>query len=209
MLPFALICGLACAVLLVSERRDVRAGVWLAKPVAAAAFVAAGLLAGIPETLHGRLVVLGLCLSWWGDVLLIPRERPQLFLAGITSFLLAHVAYGAAFVSLGLPVSPVLVGGALAALAALGVLRWLSPHLHDFFRHAVPVYIAVIAVMLALSVGAGSATGRPVHFIAALGFAISDVSVARDRFVAPGFVNAAWGLPLYFASQLAFASSVT
>ena len=63
--------------------------------------------------------------------------------------------------------------------------------------------------MLALSVGAGSATGQPVHFIAALGFAISDVSVARDRFVAPGFVNAAWGLPLYFASQLAFASSVT
>lgn len=207
-LPAALICALACALLLISERRDVRAGVWLAKPVAAAAFVAAGLSAGIPESLHGRLVVAGLCLSWWGDVLLIPRERPLVFLVGIASFLLAHVAYAAAFLSLELPLSPVLVGALLATLAALAVGRWLAPHLRDLFRRAVPLYIVVIAAMLALSVGAGSATGDPRHVVAALGFAVSDVSVARDRFVAPGFTNAAWGLPLYFVSQLIFASTV-
>jgi hypothetical protein len=37
---------------------------------------------------------------------------------------------------------------------------------------------------------------------------LSDLSVARDRFVAPGFVNRAWGLPTYFAAQLLLAASV-
>jgi hypothetical protein len=32
--------------------------------------------------------------------------------------------------------------------------------------------------------------------------------VARDRFVAPGFVNRAWGLPLYFGAQLLFAFAI-
>jgi hypothetical protein len=39
-------------------------------------------------------------------------------------------------------------------------------------------------------------------------FAISDLSVARDRFVARAFVNRLWGLPLYFAAQLILASTV-
>jgi hypothetical protein len=42
---------------------------------------------------------------------------------------------------------------------------------------------------------------------AAVAFYISDVSVARDRFVAPGFGNRIWGLPLYYAAQLLFALS--
>ena len=40
---------------------------------------------------------------------------------------------------------------------------------------------------------------------AAVAFYLSDVSVARDRFVAPGFGNRIWGLPLYYAAQLLFA----
>ena len=39
-------------------------------------------------------------------------------------------------------------------------------------------------------------------------FCVSDLSVARDRFVSPGFVNGAWGLPLYFGGQLLLAASV-
>ena len=45
-------------------------------------------------------------------------------------------------------------------------------------------------------------------WLAAVAFFCSDLSVARDRFVAPGFANRAWGLPLYYAAQLAFAWSV-
>ena len=42
-----------------------------------------------------------------------------------------------------------------------------------------------------------SASGR-------LLFVISDVSVARDRFVKQDIVNKAWGLPLYYIAQTAF-----
>jgi hypothetical protein len=42
---------------------------------------------------------------------------------------------------------------------------------------------------------------------AAVAFYLSDVSVARDRFVAPGFGNRIWGLPLYYGAQVLFALS--
>jgi len=33
---------------------------------------------------------------------------------------------------------------------------------------------------------------------------VSDLSVARDRFVSRSFSNRAWGLPLYYAAQIVF-----
>jgi hypothetical protein len=36
---------------------------------------------------------------------------------------------------------------------------------------------------------------------------LSDLSVARDRFVKPAFVNRLWGLPLYYASTVLIAWS--
>jgi hypothetical protein len=44
--------------------------------------------------------------------------------------------------------------------------------------------------------------------IGAVGFYLSDLSVARDRFVVSEFVNRLWGLPLYYAAQVAMAWSV-
>jgi hypothetical protein len=40
-----------------------------------------------------------------------------------------------------------------------------------------------------------------------LAFYLSDLAVARDRFVARAFVNRLWGLPLYYAAQILFAVS--
>jgi hypothetical protein len=42
---------------------------------------------------------------------------------------------------------------------------------------------------------------------AALAYTASDVSVARDRFVAHAFANRARGLPLYDAAQLLLAAT--
>ena len=36
-------------------------------------------------------------------------------------------------------------------------------------------------------------------------FIVSDVAVARQTFVQPGFVNRLWGLPLYYGGQLLLA----
>ena len=41
--------------------------------------------------------------------------------------------------------------------------------------------------------------------IGSVGFAASDLAVAKDRFVTPGIANRRWGRPLYFASQFLIA----
>ena len=43
------------------------------------------------------------------------------------------------------------------------------------------------------------------HVVGALGFFLSDLAVARERFVAKGFTNKLWGLPLYYGAQLLLA----
>lgn len=62
--------------------------------------------------------------------------------------------------------------------------------------------------MLALAAGATAASGDWHIAAGALAFYLSDLSVARDRFVQPAFVNGLWGLPLYFAGQMLLARSV-
>jgi uncharacterized membrane protein YhhN len=39
-------------------------------------------------------------------------------------------------------------------------------------------------------------------------FYLSDLAVARHRFVRPAFLNRAWGLPAYYAGQLLLAWTV-
>lgn len=202
-------CVLSCALLLTCERAGWRPGVWVFKPLASTAFVAVALSLGALETRYGTLVASGLALCWLGDLLLIPTGSQGAFLSGIASFLLGHVAYTVGFVGLGL--NGLALAGAAAVVAALGgwVLHWLRPHLEGVFVTAVPAYVLVIGAMVATSVGAVAAGASPGIAVGAWMFAISDVSVARDRMVSPGFVNGLWGLPLYFGGQLALAASVT
>lgn len=206
MLPVA-VCAAAVCLLLLAEWRDSRTGVCLAKPLASACFLWTALASGATGSAYGRLVLLGLALCACGDVLLIPRESARAFQAGIGSFLLAHVAYLAGFLWLGASATALLVSGVVLAGLAWSLLRWLGPHLGDF-RTPVRVYVAVIMLMVACAVGAAAAGASALAPVGALAFAASDVSVARDRFVAAGFVNAAWGLPLYYAAQLLLAGSV-
>jgi len=72
-------------------------------------------------------------------------------------------------------------------------------------RLPVFAYVAVISTMLVAAAGAASALSRPDIFVGALLFYLSDLSVARDRFVDPSFWNGAWGLPCYFFAQLILA----
>jgi uncharacterized membrane protein YhhN len=194
-------CAAAVALLLMAERRASRVGVWIWKPLASACFLAAAIWWGAQHSEYGRWILLGLALSACGDVLLIPGGDAS-FRLGLVAFLLAHVAYAAAFVSL--PQSPVWLGlGALAVAAALWLCwRWLAPHLPAAMRVPVAAYFAAISAMGALSLGAVGGGAPPSAAVGALAFMASDLSVARERFVARGFVNQAWGLPLYFAAQL-------
>jgi len=67
-------------------------------------------------------------------------------------------------------------------------------------------YLAAISLMVVLAAGTMAAAG-PQLLIGALMFAVSDIFVARDRFVSPSVANRLWGLPLYYGAQLIFALS--
>jgi uncharacterized membrane protein YhhN len=213
MTAFVLLTAIALAGLLAAERLGARSGVWVAKPIASTGFVAAALAAGGLERAragdpYALWLLCGLVLSWWGDVLLIPRERVAVFRAGILSFLLGHVAFVAAFASVGLATA----GAGVAALALAGpvvlVLGWLRPHVPADLGAAVHAYVGVITAMVVCAAGAVARGGDPAMLLGAGLFYVSDLAVARDRFVSPGFANAAWGLPLYYGAQLVLAGTL-
>ena len=187
--PPILVCALAVAGLLVAEYRDSRAGLWLTKPLASAAFVWLAVAAGALASTYGRLVLLALLLCLLGDLLLIPRDQP----------------FSAAFLTRPLDPAGLLAGAVVLALLIGWVLRWLGRSLPPDMVIPVRVYMLVIGVMSALACGATAAGGPVLLAIGALAFTASDISVARDRFVRHQFINRAWGLPLYYAAQLLLA----
>lgn len=197
-----LVCILGVAVLLVGESRGPAWLSWIAKPTASLAFVAAALVRPAGEPFASTLIAgLGLCLV--GDVCLLSRARPA-FLAGLSAFFCGHVAYTIAFAQRGL--SPLVALGVAAALVvpAVVVWRWLAPHVEAAMRPAVLAYVGAITTMVACAV----ATGHALTIVGAIGFYLSDLSVARDVFVRRAFVNRLWGLPLYYAAQLCLAHTL-
>ena len=200
----------ALIALLLAQRGEHRAAIWIAKPLASSGFVAVALAAGAfhkigAGDLYALALLAGLVLAWWGDVLLIPRDRPGVFRGGLLAFLLGHIAYGLAFASLGIDWRAAGVAGLLLLMPALIVLRWLKNGVPQELKGPVRAYVFVISAMLVIAIGAVARGADPLIALGAGLFYISDLAVARDRFVAPGFVNAAWGLPCYYAGQLVLA----
>ncbi len=186
--------------LLVAEYLSWQTGICVFKPLASTGFLAAAVMHGAWQTPYGRVLLAALCLSWLGDLLLLPEHT---LLLGLASFLAAHLVYAAAFAVRGS--SPV---HTLAAVAVLGLpaslaLVWLMPKLERKYRVPVQVYTAVLTASAALALG----TGETLIGSAAICFFISDLAVARNRFVQREFVNKLWGVPLYYGAQLMYAVS--
>ena len=151
-------------------------------------------------------IMTGLVLSAVGDVALIGRSRGP-FLLGLTAFLMAHLAYAGGFLVAGPDWIASAAVAAGLALIFFFVARWLLPHTGDM-RGPVVAYMIVISAMVALAAGV-AIEGAPLATFPAAGlFYVSDLAVARDRFVAPGVDNRVWGLPVYYLAQFLFASLV-
>ena len=189
-----------------SDYRGLRAGVWLFKPLASLSFIAYAWALGI-DTAADRWLFAALCACALGDVLLIPDDTRS-FQAGVASFGLGHALYSVAFALRGVHVVTAAISALVLALLASRVYRWLAPGVPAALKGAVAGYCAVITAMVAVAAGTAVATGDVRVVAGAVMFFVSDLSVARDRFVAPGFVNRAWGLPLYYAAQLVLAATV-
>lgn len=201
-----------CFGYLAAEYLQQRLAGCLLKTFASSTFVALAAFAGAADTTFGQVLFAGFILSFVGDVLLLWHAT---FLAGLGSFLLGHVAFAAgAGTFLAKPgalaaAAPTLAGGALL-MAVIGTLawRWLSPHLQGFMRRAVLAYLLTIATMVVLTIGAAAAGAPLLLPVGAILFAISDLAVARERFVAQTIRNKVWGLPFYYGAQVLIALSI-
>lgn len=126
-------------------------------------------------------VLAALVFSLAGDVFLMLKER-DLFVPGLASFLVAHLAYVAAFRGEASWTPAALVVVPVALVVGLPVLRALAaePGLRPLLGPVV-AYMAVLALMVAVAV----ATRDPLAVTGAWLFLASDSLIAWSRFVRP------------------------
>jgi uncharacterized membrane protein YhhN len=159
---------------------------------------------GAPKSTYRDRLAVGLVLSLAGDILI-----EWSFVAGLAAFLLAHVAYIAAF--LADTKRPRLLRAAPIAAYGAGMTAFLWPGLGDM-RPAVMAYVVAICSMVwraAARVGR-SGVARPDEWAALAGailFALSDTLVAFDRFHTPVPYARIPIILLYWAGQAGIAYS--
>jgi uncharacterized membrane protein YhhN len=197
--------------LLYFEKKGDHKGKLPTKAILSCLFILTAVVQAHPIPGYYHLLLIGLIFCLGGDVFLaLPQEK--MFLSGLVSFLLGHVFYVLCFFYTA-AISQWTWIGCLAGVLVSGlVFVWLRPHLGSML---VPVfaYIVVISVMV---VGAwtvlGDArlnfAGRLLVFTGAVSFYLSDLFVARDRFLKTEFTNRLIGLPLYYVGQFLLAFSV-
>lgn len=203
----AVLTGAGLITTLYGERFHSRPAVYSGKPAASLGFILVAVGSGALGSGYGTWVFAGLALSMAGDVFLM-IEKKVFFLAGLLAFLLGHVAYGVAFLVLGVSTAWWLVAMAGSVMIAVVVLRWLMPHIEADMRGPVLGYVIVISVMVSLAVGTRGEGWTPLILSGAILFYVSDLFVARERFVIASYANKLLGLPLYYAGQLLLALSV-
>lgn len=130
------------------------------------------------------LLVAALALSAAGDAFLA-QDGERAFLAGLASFLAAHIAYVVLFLLAGSGLETLaasswrVVLGALAIAAAIFLLRQLLPAVGRQMRLPVTLYtIAILAMLLA-----AATVAAPIIVMGALLFVISDTLLAIGRFL--------------------------
>jgi uncharacterized membrane protein YhhN len=156
---------------------------------------------------YAYAIVAGLLCSMVGDVfLMLPSDR---FVAGLVSFLVAHLLYITAF-TYGRPFRYSICTLLPYALYGILVFMILSPHL-GAMKLPVLAYIVVILVMGWQAWERWSVTGEKSALLAVFGailFIVSDSVLAIDRFREPYEFARALILSTYFAAQWLIALSV-
>ncbi|MDQ1333959.1 MAG: hypothetical protein QG552_909 [Thermodesulfobacteriota bacterium] len=198
-------------ILLYYECREDRRGLVPAKAALSALFVVTALVQPHPMPGYYYFVLIGLLFCLGGDVsLALPQDR--MFRLGLVSFLVGHIFYSVAFFMTADTGAWTWWGTLVVLIVSGWVYFWLRPRLGRM-NGPVLAYIVVITVMVS---GAWSIwgdarlawDGRIMVFAGACCFYVSDIFVARDRFVKMEALNRLIGLPLYYGGQFLLAFSV-
>ena len=206
LMPVFLIMALiSVLVFLASERINNQVGRWGGKMAASTVFVLFAVYLDALESVHGQALMVALLCSWVGDLLLLPGKS-RWFLYGLVSFLLAHIAFALCFIQRGIDTGQLLLPGAGVGLLVLVISYWLLPHVEKEMKLPVIGYMAVIVVMVILAFATHHHLPNAAIPVAACLFLVSDLFVARDRFVKKEAWNRIIGTPLYFGAQMIFAA---
>lgn len=176
---------------------DVKGWTFLFLMTASTGFLTLALLAKPWQTTCDRWMLGGLFFCWLGDFF-----GPSNFAIGAGLFLLAHVLFAMGFIKTGLNRRKTLLG-TLLTLPSLGILTWLLPQVEETMRVLVIAYTLVITTMVITAAGT-----RGLVFIGAVIFYVSDIFVARWRFVDHDPINALICYPLYYTACLILAYSL-
>ncbi len=180
---------------------------YLLKPATMIPLILAALYLDPERDAQRAWFVAALVLSLAGDVfLMVPRD---LFIAGLGSFLLGHVAFITGFLLESRTARPTIVAAIVVVVAAASIGRRVLAAARKGDAPAiagpVAVYMTVIATMVVLAAGTGeafAAAGAGIFFC-------SDALIAWDRFVRP----LKWARPLimatYHLAQAALVISLT
>ncbi len=213
MTKFGIIAGAAIllAGLLAAEKRESLNGILATKPFLSGLFILSAVISPHPWPVYYVPVLGGLICCFMGDICLIFFFNRRIFTLGLAVFLAGHLFYAAAFFMAG-----GITAGTWISLVTVapvsGVVFWkLKPYLGDM-KGPVMAYMVIISLMVA---GAGTLagcpdfkiTGRVLVLSGAVVFYISDLFVARHRFVKKAVINRYVGLPLYNTAQFALAFS--
>lgn len=178
------------------------------KPATTSFLLLIALYASAPVSQFYQLAItLGLLFSLAGDIfLMLPSDR---FIAGLVSFLLAHLCYIGAF---GAQMTwPLLSWWGLPVVGfAIGIYMVLAPHLGKM-RMPVLVYMTVIALMAWLAITLFVQQRETWALWAAGGavlFVISDATLALNRFRKPFWSAQLIVLGSYYLAQWLIARSV-
>lgn len=184
--------GLLCLTLLialadwVAVAADRRPAEYALKPATMVALGAVVLALDLPDGQLRWWYLAAIVASLAGDVFLMLPETAMdpepAFVAGLGSFLVAHLLYVVGMIILGVSGGALAVGAAVAlvVIATVGRRVVIGAKATDR-RLFVPVmaYVAVIAVMIATSFG----TGIVVGIVGALLFGLSDSVIGWTRFL--------------------------
>jgi len=202
-----LLAWISLAAHLRADSRGPQWQIYLFKPVTTGLLLAVGLLAPAPAgPRYQGAVVVGLGLSLLGDIwLMLPRDH---FVAGLLSFLLAHLAYVLAFTTGLRPLAAPgwIVPPLVFALVFLHRIRPLPKRLAP----AVVAYVAVLVTMAWRALARGSLLGTTGAMLAAMGavlFLLSDGALALRRFRGPFRFDQGVIMVTYVAAQTLIAWS--
>jgi len=193
------------------EKKKDRIPLLIMKSILSLLFVMTALLQphSIPAYYHYLIISLIFCLM--GDVCLaLPQKKA--FTGGLVAFLVGHVFYIFSFLSLTSIFHWISTGVFIIFGVSAFIFLWLRPHLKSML---IPVllYILVITVMASgawtvLWKSSFQISGRALILAGSLCFYVSDVLVARNKFIKEEYRNRLLGLPLYYAGQFMLVFSI-